>query len=78
MGGGGGGGKGGGSDNSAALYAQQQADLARQKAEQEAKETAIAEAEQKRRDELRKQMLGQRDVLADDEKDAAVQQNQLG
>ena len=38
MGGGGGGKGGGGSDRSAELYAQQQADLARQKAETEEKE----------------------------------------
>ncbi|MDR2820951.1 MAG: hypothetical protein LBB60_10550 [Desulfovibrio sp.] len=75
---GGGGGKGGGqSDNSAALYQQQQADLARQKAELAAEEKAKAQAEADRRDELRRQMLGSRDVLAEDE-DAMIAVNTLG
>lgn len=77
MGGGGSGGKGA-QDNSAEIYARQQAELARQKAEQEAAEKAAAEAEQKRRDELRRQMLGQRDVLASDEDKTVVQNNKLG
>lgn len=76
--GGGGGGKGGApADNSAQLYARQQADLARQKAEQEAGEKAQRDEEQRRRDELRAQMLGQRDVLSEDE-DVALQKATLG
>lgn len=78
MGGGGGGGGKGAHDNSAKIYAQQQAELARQKAEQDAADKAAADAEQKRRDQLRQQMLGQRDVLASDEDKTVVQNNQLG
>jgi len=81
-GGGGGGGKGGGGgDNGAAAreqYERQQADLARQKAEQEAKEKAEAEAEAQRREQLRHQMLAQRDILANDDEEAAVQKSVLG
>lgn len=79
MGGGGGGGKGGGgSDRSAELYAKQQADLVRQKAETEEKERLAREEEQLRRDELRQQMLGQRNVLSDDDELATVTRNVLG
>lgn len=78
MGGGGGGKGGGGSDRSAELYAQQQADLARQKAETEEKERLAREEEQLRRDELRQQMLGQRNVLSDDDELATVTRNVLG
>ena len=75
---GGGGGKGGDvSDKSAELYAQQQADLARQKAEDEERERLAREEEQARRDELRQNMLGQRNVLSDDET-ATVTRNVLG
>ena len=79
MGGGGGKGGGGGVDRSAELYAQQQADLARQKAEQEEKDRAAREAEQALRDELRAQMLGQRNILTSSgEEEGAVVQNTLG
>ena len=74
----GGGGKSAPKDNSAQLYAQQQADLARQKAEQEAKEKAQRDEEERRRAELRANMLAQRDVLGSDDEDAAVQRNVLG
>ena len=75
---GGGGGKGdSGSDKSAELYAQQQADLARQKAENEERERLAREEEQARRDELRRNMLGQRNMLSDDET-ATVTRNVLG
>lgn len=74
---GGGGGKSGGSDNSAKLYAQQQADLARQRAETDERERLAREEEQARRDALRDSMLGQRNVLASNE-DATIVQNTLG
>lgn len=71
------GGKSKQTDNSAELYAVQQADLARQKAETAAAEQAALAEEQARRDELRQQMLGNRNVLASDE-DAAVVRSTLG
>lgn len=74
--GGGGKGGGGGTDNSLELYREQQADLARQRAEEEAKEKAAAEAEQAQRDKLRKQMLGEA-VTLDDDEDATISQNVL-
>ena len=52
--------------NARAIYEQQQADLARQKAQLEAEEKAARQAEAARRDELRRQMLGNRDVLTGD------------
>lgn len=77
------GGKSAPQDNSMALYQQQQADLARQKAEQEEKERKQQEAEQARREQLRKQMLGEA-VSTDDEEgenlgggDMAIQKNVL-
>lgn len=76
--GGGGGKSSGSSDKSAELYAIQQADLARQKAETEEKERLAREEEQRRRDELRAQMLGQRNVLGDTEEDVTVTRNVLG
>ena len=72
-----GGGKGAApTDNSMALYQQQQADLARQKAEQEQKEKEQAEAERAKRDALRQQMLGE-SVKTEDDEDAAITQNVL-
>lgn len=65
------------SDSSAELYAVQQADLARQKAETAAAEQAALAEEQARRDELRAQMLGQRNVLSSDA-EATVQKSVLG
>ena len=52
--------------NARAIYEQQQADLARQKATLAAEEKAARQAEAARRDELRRQMLGNRDVLTGD------------
>ena len=67
-------------NNSRALYEQQQADLARQKAQLEAEEKAARQAEAARRDELRRQMLGNRDVLCGDAGagDIAVREQVLG
>lgn len=65
------------SDNSAELYAIQQADLAREKAETAASEAAALAEEQARRDELRAQMLGQRNVLSSDS-DATITKTTLG
>ena len=56
----------------------QQAEQNRQKAESEAKEIAERQAEQKRRDDLRRQMLGYSNVLGEDDEDAAVSVNTLG
>ena len=73
--------KGGGeAGNARAIYEQQQADLARQKAQLEAEENAARQAEIARRDELRKQMLGSRDVLTGDggAGNVAVRQQILG
>lgn len=75
--GGGGSSKSKSSDNSAELYAIQQADLARQKAETAAAEQAALQEEQARRDELRAQMLGQRNVLATDD-EATIVKSTLG
>jgi len=73
------GGKSQPTDNSAELYAVQQAELAREKAAQEEEERLRLETEAKRREELRAQMLGQRNVLAtSDEEEAAVLKTQLG
>lgn len=76
----GGGGKSGGSvDRSAELYAQQQADLARQRQEQADKETAAREAEKALQDELRASMLGQRNMLSSSgEQEGTTVQNTLG
>lgn len=73
----GGGGKGSmPQDNSLELYREQQAALAAEKAEAEAKQQAEADAEKQRRDELRRQMLG--NSVSTDEENGAIQQNQLG
>lgn len=71
---------GGAVNNSRAIYEQQQADLARQKAQLEAEEQAARQAEAARRDELRRQMLGSRDVLAGDAATggATIQKSILG
>ena len=70
------------SNNTRAIYEQQQADLARQKAQAAAEENAARQAEIARRDELRRQMLGNRDVLSGDTGQgvagAAVQKTVLG
>ena len=77
--GGGGGKSGGGTDRSAELYAQQQADLARQREDQEEKDRLAREAEQQMRDDLRAQMLGQRNMLTTGgEEEGVVAQNVLG
>ena len=71
--------KGGGeAGNARAIYEQQQADLARQKAALAAEEKAARQAEAARRDELRKQMLGNRDVLTGDGGAGAVSNREQG
>jgi hypothetical protein len=79
----GGGGKGAQPvDRSSELYAQQQADLARQRAEQEDKERAAREAERQLQEDLRSQMLGQRNQLTagglEEDDLGTIQQNTLG
>jgi hypothetical protein len=81
-GGGGGGGKGGG--HSQQYYidqanAQAQARLAAEKAAQEAADEKARKAEEERKAELRRQMLGNRNVTgAEDDDEAAIQKNVLG
>ena len=75
---GGGGGKSQAKDNSAELYRQQQADLAAQRQALEDEETQRKLSEQEKRDELRKNMLSQRDVLSVDDEDGAIMSNTLG
>lgn len=75
---GGGGSKGKVKDNSAELYRQQQADLAAQRQALEDEEAARKADEQARRDELRKAMLGQRDVLTSEEDEGALLKTTLG
>jgi len=75
----GGGGKGSApTDNSMMIYQMQQQQLAQQKADDEAKAQAAAQAEADQREALRKQMLGQRDVMADTTDDSAIQKTTLG
>ena len=75
--GGGGGGKGGGDNKSEELYRKQQADLAKMKAEEENQERLAREAERARQEDLRKQMLANRNVLSEDE-DLSVARTTLG
>jgi hypothetical protein len=73
---GGGGGKDGG-DNSEELYRKQQADLAKMRADEENKERLAREAERAQQEDLRKQMLANRNVLSEDE-DLSVARSTLG
>lgn len=76
---GGGGKSSGGGNQSAELYAKQQADLAAQREKIAADELAAKQAEQAKRDELRDQMLRDRNQLySEDDEDAAVVNAVLG
>ena len=71
-------GKGGAKDNSKEMYEKQQADLARTKSENDLQARAAREDEQKRKDELRRQMLGNRNASLGYDEDAEIQKNVLG
>jgi hypothetical protein len=74
----GGGGKGRVQDNSAELYRQQQADLAAQRQALEDEDKSRKLEEQKKRDDLRSNMLAQRDVLSADDEEGDLLKATLG
>jgi hypothetical protein len=74
----GGDGKGRVQDNSAELYRQQQADLAAQRQALEDEEKSRKLEEQKKRDDLRSNMLAQRDVLSADDEEGDLLKATLG